>query len=216
MTDMVRNQILLNNVRLDRVSLTAPYKSKQPNQDPNKKDKYHIDAILGETHPQFQELRAVIRGVATARWKDQTDSNLAMIATNNMRFCLQKGDQYRPGKPQYAGLLFISAGNEEQPTIVASENGVNIANRNTPVILTPSHPLWPYAGCYANVHLQFYCYTFQNSPGLAASVLGVQFFNHGTRLRGAAVSSGSEFGIIPGAADGPPPSQPASGGAGLI
>jgi Protein of unknown function (DUF2815) len=216
MAEIVKNQIILNDVRIDRVSLTQPYKSRTQAADPNKKDKYHLDAILAQAHPQFAQLQEVIRGVAAARWKDQAAQTLAMISQNNMRFCLQRGDQYRPGKPQYAGLLYISAGNEEQPTIVVSENGVNIANRNTPTVLTPSHPCWPYAGSYCNVQLQFYCYTYQNSPGLAASVLGVQFYRHGERLRGASVSSVSEFGIVPSAADGAPPSQPAGGGAGLI
>lgn len=223
MADVVRNQIILNDVLLDRVSLASPFKSKVPQIDAKtgaaKADKYHIDAILATTHPQFGALQEIIRGVAAAAWKEQAQQNLDMIKGNNQRFCLQPGDQYRPGKAQYAGKVYLSAGNEEQPTIVVTENGVNISNRNTPVVLTPAHQSWPYAGSQCNVHLQFYAYKFNNSPGLACSVLGVQFFKHGTRLKGASVSSGAEFGIVPGAADAPPPGggAPASGGgAGLI
>lgn len=223
MTDVVKNQIILNDVLIDRVSLASAFKSKTPSIDPKtgvaKADKFHVDAILGTTHPQFAELQTLIRGVAAAAWKEQAQQTLDMIKGNNMRFCLQPGDQYRPGKPQYAGKVYISAGNEEQPTIVVTENGINIATRNTPVVLTPAHPSWPYAGSQANLHLQFYCYKFNNSPGLACSVLGVQFYKHGTRLKGANVSSGAEFGIVPGAADAPPPGGgvPAGGGgAGLI
>lgn len=232
MTEPIRNQIIMQDVRLARVSLTRPFQSRTPQVDAKtgapKKDKYHIDAIFAQTHPQFAALQEIIRNVATAAWKEQTQQTLDMIKGNNQRFCLQRGDLYRPGKEEYKGLLYISAGNEEQPTIVVTENGINIANRHTPAqlampnppaLLTPAHPLWPYAGCRANVHLQFYTYKFNNSPGFGCGVLGVQFYNHGQRLSGATVSSGAEFGIVPGAADGAPPTTSnaaPTGGDGLI
>jgi len=216
----VPRQIKMDNVRLLRVSLTKQYIGKDAKIDPTtgkQEGKYHIDAVFAPTHPQFPELQNLIRGVATAKWKDQTQQTLDMIKGNNQRFPLQRGDQYRPGKPAYAGMLYISAGNKDQPTILVTENGVNIANRNTPVILTPSHPCYPYEGCYANVLLEFYTYLYGNSPGLGCSVLGVQFNKHGERLRGSSVASGSEFGLVPADADGAPAGAAApTGGAGLI
>jgi len=217
----VSKQIKMNNVRLLRVSLTKPYIGKDAKIDPTtgKPDgKFHIDAVFPPTHPQFPQLQQLIRDVATAKWKEQTQQTLDMIKGNNQRFPLQRGDQYRPGKPDYAGMLYVSAGNKDQPTIVVTENGVNIANRDTPVVLTPSHPCWPYDGSYANVHLEFYTYLYGNSPGLGCSVLGVQFFNHGTRLRGSSVASINEFGLVPQHADAPPGSSAPvqTGGAGLI
>jgi hypothetical protein len=219
----VTKQIKMNNVRLLRVSITKPYVGKDAKVDPatgKQEGKFHIDAVFAPTHPQFPELQNLIRSVATSKWKEQTQQTLDMIKGNNQRFPLQRGDQYRPGKPDYAGMLYVSAGNKDQPTIVVTENGVNIANRDTPIVLTPSHPCWPYDGSYANVHLEFYTYLYGNSPGLGCSVLGVQFFKHGTRLRGSSVTSVSEFGIVPADADGTPAvllqGAPATGGAGLI
>jgi len=216
----VPRQIKMDNVRLLRVSLTKQYIGKDAKIDPTtgkQEGKYHIDAVFAPSHPQFPELQNLIRGVATAKWKEQTQQTLDMIKGNNQRFPLQRGDQYRPGKPAYAGMLYISAGNKDQPTILVTENGVNIANRNTPVILTPSHPCYPYEGCYANVLLEFYTYLYGNSPGLGCSVLGVQFNKHGERLRGSSVASGSEFGLVPADADGAPAGAVApSGGQGLI
>jgi hypothetical protein len=211
----------MNNVRILRVSLVKPYIGKDAKRDAagNLEGKYHIDAVFQQTHPEFQKLRTLIRGVATEKWKEQTDSILGMIGKNNQRFPLQEGNQYRPGKPAYAGMLYVSAGNKDQPTIVVTENGVNIANRGTPAVLTPSHANWPYEGCYANVHLEFYTYLYGNSPGLGCSVLGVQFYKHGERLRGSSVSAGSEFGLVPQDADATPAGATApavSGGQGLI
>lgn len=218
----VSKQIKMDNVRILRVSLTKPYIGKDAKIDPatgKPTGKYHIDAVFAPTHPQFPELQNLIRGVATAKWKETTQQTLDMIKGNNQRFPLQRGDQYRPGKPDYAGMLYLSAGNVDQPTIVVTENGVNIANRLTPVVLSPSHPCWPYDGSYANVHLEFYTYLYGNSPGLGCSVLGVQFYKHGTRLRGSSVASVNEFGLVPADADATPAGAGAatpSAGAGLI
>jgi hypothetical protein len=219
--ETVNKQIKMDNVRLLRVSLTKPYTGRDAKVDPatgKQVGKYHIDAVFPPTHPQFSELQALIRGVATARWKETTQQTLDMIKGNNQRFPLQRGDQYRPGKPAYAGMLYLSAGNSDQPSIFVTENGVNISNRNTPVVLTPSHPCWPYEGSYANVLLEFYTYLYGNSPGLGCSVLGVQFAKHGERLKGSSVASGSEFGLVPQDADAAPAGAAAapSGGAGLI
>jgi Protein of unknown function (DUF2815) len=221
----INRQIKLNNVRLLRVSLTKQYVGKDAKIDPTTgkaEGKFHIDAVFPPTHPQFPELQGLIRGVATAKWAEQTQQNLDMIKGNNQRFPLQRGDQYRPGKPAYAGMLYISAGNKDQPTILVTENGVNISNRPAGLgggaVLTPSHPCWPYEGSYANVLLEFYTYLYGNSPGIGCSVLGVQFAKHGERLRGSSVASGSEFGlVVPADADAAPAgaATPAAG-AGLI
>jgi hypothetical protein len=219
MTETLSNQLIVNNVRLARVSLTKPYVGKNAAVDPKTgkvKEKYHIDAILGRDHSQFQAVQDIILRVATAAWKDQTAQTLEMIKGNNQRFCLQKGDLYRAGKPEYAGKVYISAGNEEQPTIVVTRDGINIANRGTPVVLTPSDPCWPYAGCFGNVHLQFYTYNFNGSPGLGCGVLGVQFYSHGERLKGSSVSSAGEFGLVPADADSKAPGSSATGTGGLI
>lgn len=221
----VQKTIKLDNVRLLRVSLTQPYSGKDAKIDPvtgKKEGKYHIDAVFAPTHTQFGALSNIIRGVCTARWKEQTQQTIDMIKDNNQRWPLQKGDKYRPGKPAYAGMLYISAGNRDQPTILVTENGVNLTNRpgagaqlGGAQILTPSHPKWPYEGCYANVLLEFYTYLYGNSPGLGCSVLGVQFYRDGERLKGSSVASGAEFGIVPGDADAQPASQE-TGSGGLL
>lgn len=227
MTEPVTSKtILMNNVRLLRVSLTKPYIGKDAKIDPatGKADgKYHVDAVFPPTHPQFPELQNLIRSVATAKWKDQTQQTLDMIKGNNQRFPLQRGDQYRPGKPAYAGMLYLSAGNKDQPTILVTENGMNLSNRPLPAdvlkgvpILTPAHPKWPYEGSYANLMLEFYTYLYGNSPGLGCSVLGVQFYRDGERLKGSSVATGAEFGLVPGDADAQPSTQAPSGGSGLI
>jgi len=216
--NIVQRQIILNNVLLNRASITTPLQDKKGEIDPKTgkvKSKYRVHLLFPQTHPQFNELQTLIRAVALAGWKDQTQAVLEQIKTNNQRFCMQRGELYYPAEPAYKGMIYISAGNKDQPTIVATENGINIANRDTPVQLTPSNPKWPYSGCKVNAQLEFYTYDY-NGKGLGCSILGLQFFEHGERLRGASVSSVKEFGIVPGQADAAAPNQPAAGGQGLI
>jgi hypothetical protein len=80
----VNRQIKLDNVRLLRVSLTKPYVGRDAKIDPatGKQDgKFHIDAVFPPTHPQFPALQQLIRDVATAKWKEQTQQTLDMIST---------------------------------------------------------------------------------------------------------------------------------------
>jgi Protein of unknown function (DUF2815) len=211
--EAVKRDIILSDVRIARVSLTRPFEPKTPQLDSRtgkpKANKYHVDVLFAESHPQFLELQERIRGVAFAAWGDKAQQTLSLINGVKQQFCLQRGDKQRPDKPEYAGMLYVSASNETQPTIGYTENGVNVFNRGTPVMAAPSDDKWPYAGCYANVHVQFYTYLFNNSPGLGCSVLGVQFNRHGQRLTSAAVSSGKEFGLVLGQADKTPPAAAA-------
>jgi hypothetical protein len=211
----VQRQIILNNVLLNRASITTPLQDKKGEIDPKTgkvKSKYRVHLLFPQTHPQFNELQALIRGVAVGGWKDQTAAVLEQIKSNNQRFCMQRGELYYPSEPAYKGMIYISAGNKDQPTILATENGVNIANRGTPAVLTPSNPQWPYSGCKVNAHLEFYTYDY-NGKGLGCSVLGIQFFEHGERLRGSSVSTGAEFKPVAAKeADGAPPAAGAAGG----
>lgn len=219
MAQNVPLQIIMNDVRLARVSITQPYVGKDAEVDPatgKPKGKYHIDAIIEATHPQLDQFKALMRAAVEKKFGDKAPDMLELIKETD-KLCLHRGDTHRPGKPEYAGKLYISANNDEQPTIVVTENGVNIANRGTPVILTPSHPCYPYAGCRANVHLQVFAYDYvkKGARGVSAQIMGVQFLRHDTRLQGSAVSSASEFGLVAGDADKAPP-QSAKGGDGLI
>lgn len=222
MTETVSNQIILMDVRIDRVSLTKPFIGQDAPIDPatgQKVGKYHVDCILPPDHPQLPAFQQLMREAVVRKFKDEAAVVLEQIRANN-KFPLHRGDVDRAGKAQYAGMLYISANNDEQPTIVVTENGVNIANRGTPVVLTPSHPLYPYPGCYANVQLSVYGYSHpKGGKGVAAQVMGVQFNRHGQRLMGAQVSSASEFGLVAQQADGAPPTPAlaaAGGGTGLI
>lgn len=220
MAETVSNQIILQDVRLARLSITTPYIGKDAAIDPTTGKavgKYHADLILGPNHPQLEAFKTLMRQAVMKKFGDQWEVALEQIRTSD-KTALHRGDVNRAGKPEYAGQLYISANNDDQPTIVVTENGVNIANRGTPVVLTPSHALYPYPGSYANVQVSVFAYSHpKGGKGVSAQLMGLQFLRHGTRLQGSSVSSAGEFGLVAGAADSAPPaSAGAKGGEGLI
>jgi hypothetical protein len=161
MPEAVANQVILNDVRLARVSLTKPHVRNDTEIDPatrRQKGTYHVDAILDASHPQVEAFKALMRAAVVQRFAEKANEVFEQIEAQD-KLCLHQGDVARAGEPEYAGKLYISATNAEQPTIVVTERGINIANRGTPVVLTQSHPLWPYPGCYANVHLSIFAST---------------------------------------------------------
>jgi hypothetical protein len=216
--------LLLEGVRLDRVSLTTPYvgKDAKPNPKTGKVEgKYHADLIMDDTYPKLPDIKAAMRDAIVRKFGDQAAVVLEQIAGNN-KLALHRGNVDRPGKPQYKDKLYLSASNNEQPNIVVTENGVNIATIGTPIVLTPAHPLYPYPGCYANVFVSFFAYDYQEngrsvSKGVSCTLMGVQFARHGERLKSAQIVGASEFGLVASDADAPAPAATAStGGAGLI
>lgn len=218
MTEAVTNVIILNDVRIDRVSLTRPFIGKDAKVDPKtgkQEGKYHVDAIFKPEHPQYPAFKLLMRAAVQKKfvaYPGGWEAALEKIAGQD-KLCVHRGNMTRPGKPQYKDLLYISANNDEQPTILVTENGVNIANRDTPMQFTPSHPSWPYAGCYANLQLQVFAYDHPTGgQGVSAQVLGVQFLRHGERLQSAQVSDVGAFGLTAAAADGAPPAQAADAG----
>jgi hypothetical protein len=210
--------LLVQNVRIARVSLLRPYIGKDAKTDPatgQKLGKYHADCIIDPTHPQLPRIKELMRAAAVRKWKGDAEQVLTQIAAQD-KLALHRGDITRAGKSEFAGKLYISASNAVQPNIVVSDNGVNLSTADGS--LNPGHACYPYAGCWANVIVDFWPYEHPTGgKGISSSLLGVQFLRHDVRLAGVSVASTSEFGLVAGEADGAPPAAvAASGGSGLI
>jgi hypothetical protein len=210
-TTFEKQDFILKDVRGSLMSLFRPYKNPA---DPTSKPNYHVDLIMSRTHPQFGEVQERIKAAAQKTWGAEWETVLAQLQAQD-RLCIHKGEVGRPGKPEYAGQVFISAnrGAERQPVpqIIVSENGVNkLINDN------PAHPFAPYSGCWINAHIDIW--GMKSKPGqparICAGLLGVQFYRHDTRLGGTTPSSMDEFGVVATDADGAAPA--AGGGDSLI
>jgi hypothetical protein len=219
MTETEPLSLMLLDVRLARVSLIRPYVGKDSPIDPitgKAVGKYHVDAILLTTHPQLQKIKDLMRLAATNLFKNETEQALIQMAAQD-KLALHRGDITRAGKPEYAGKLYLSASNDVQPTVVVSENGVNLSTEpGSPTPLAYSHPSFPYSGSHGNLIVTFRAYNHpKGGKGISCYLKGVQFVRHDARLAGASVASAKEFGIVASQADAAPPTQ-VSGGEGLI
>jgi hypothetical protein len=210
--------LIIQDVRLARVSLIRPYIGKDAKIDPTTgkpTGKYHSDIIVSTTHPQLARVKELMRAAAVRKWKSDAEQVLTQIAAQD-KLALHRGDITRAGKPEFAGMLYISSSNSVQPNIVVSENGINLSTLDGS--LNPGNPAYPYAGCRANVIVDFWAYEHPTGgKGISSTLLGVQFLRHDVRLAGSSVASTNEFSLVPGEADGAAPSAVAvAGGNGLI
>lgn len=208
-------QIVLADVMLGKfVHLATPrvYKPDANGRIPD--PKFEVEVIIEKTHPQLQTLLGLQRGAAQKRWPNDFEAKLITLQAKD-KVLLHRGDATRIGDAAYAGKYYFSPKNKEQPTIVVTKNGVNIATRGTPVILTPNDECFPYPGCRCNMQIDVWGYDDsgkQIPPVMGATLMGIQFFKHGKRLAGTRVSSASEFGLVATDADGPSPTAASSGG----
>lgn len=214
MTEEKRKTYILSNVRAGiYVHLITPRQGKAYEDGTQPPPKYELEVIVPPDHPQKADLVAMQRAGAQRTFGSEWEDKLKSLSARD-RILLHKGDATRIGKQAYAGMLYLSAKNVEQPTIIVSESGSNIATRGTPKVLLPSHKNWPYAGCMVNVELDIYAYK-KSGGGISATLLGVQFAGDAPRLGNVQVSSAGSFGIVATEVDGAAPSQ-SEGGDGLI
>lgn len=209
--------LIIQDVRLARVSLIRPYIGEDAETDPatgKKMGKYAANLIMAPTHPQIPRVKELMRAAVVKKFKDSAEAVLTQIAAQD-KLALHRGDVTRAGKPEFAGMLYISASNPVQPNIVVTDSGVNLSTSDGS--LTPSHPNFPYAGCRANVIVNFWAYDHKKGgKGISCTLLGVQFLRHDARLAGSSVASTNEFSLVSGEADGAPPAAQVATSAGLI
>jgi hypothetical protein len=213
-TEEKRKTFMLMGVRAGQyVHLITPRQGKPYEDGTLPPPKYELELIVPRNHPQFQALKDEQRSAVQRAFGTEWEAKLTGLAARD-RVLLHNGDATRIGKPAYAGMAYISAKNTEQPTIIVSEGGENIATRGTKRVLLPSHKHWPFAGCMVNVELDIYAYK-KSGGGVTATALGVQFAGDGQRLGNAQVSSAGAFGIVATDVDGAAPTQ-SSASDGLI
>jgi hypothetical protein len=189
--------IHLSNVRLSYFYGFEPFTPQPTQQNPNPKPVYCLHALMDPKHPDLPRVAALIQKVAEAEWKEETSVILPALKAKD-DICLHKGDVTKAGKPEYAGLYFVSANNKKPFTIVDGDR--------TPLRAKDGRP---YSGCYANVILDIWAQNNQFGKRVNATATGVQFLRHAEAFGGGAPAADpNEFGNVVAAAsaDAPAPS----------
>jgi co-chaperonin GroES (HSP10) len=201
-TGKVNSVFTLDDALLSFVFAYKPYKSDEG------KESYTAHGIIIPDHPQLAALQKVIRDVAFAKWKEESETILKQLKAQDRLF-IHRGNIAKAGRAEYKDKLFISTSRKAEdgpPTVVATVDGVNQKT-------DARHALAVYSGCKGRV--MFNVWAQDNKAGgkrINAGLMGLQFLAHGPRLSGSGrVASADEFGIVATDADAPAPSTATSG-----
>ena len=93
-----------------------------------------------------------------------------------LKLPLRDGDEERPERPEYRGMLFINAASRQKPSVV---------NSSKQAILDPAEF---YSGCYGRVSINFYPYNMAGNRGVGAGLNHVQKLFDGESLTGRATA----------------------------
>jgi len=191
---MAENKLFkLNNVRIVFPKLFDGEQEKY--QETDKDAYYGASWLIVPTDPQVEAIKAEIRRVAVAKWKDQAEAMLKAFALKD-KLPLHDGDlkATKPYGAAYKGMLYISARNNARtnPPIPVYDNVIDPATGKARVITSRNDPHAPYSGCFTNVYLNFFGYT-TGGEGIACSIAGVQFSKDGERLSGGVQAAADDF-----------------------
>lgn len=126
-----------------------------------------------------KKIEAEILRVAELKWPGKGAQVIKQIAGNNMRYCFRpEGEKTYAG---YEGNRFFKATNESR---------VPVIDRDRSPLVAADGKI--YSGCYVSVAVEFYAYE-NNGKGIAASLMGVQFYKHGDAFSGGGVANPDDF-----------------------
>lgn len=204
--------VLLTEVRLRVAFLAQPYVSK--NDDGKDKASYSVVALIEPNSPAHQAIRQANREVAQAAWGAQWEAVMQQLAAQD-RLCLHDGAT-KATDPSYQGKLFVSASSSRKPRTLVTRGGVNVE-------ISEKDPMFPYAGCWANVLVNPWAQGPDGKPNkfgkrVNAEILAVQFLRHDEAFgRAAAPIKLEEFPTVEtNGADAAPPAAAAGSAASLI
>jgi hypothetical protein len=200
--------IYLSNVRLSFPHLTQPQISKKfPDNAPN----YGADFILEENHPDWVKFMQAFATLAQERYKDKAQQVMQMIHNDRKSRCYGSGSEKVNGKTLevysgYAGKMFISAKNKNQPQIVDS-TGAKIDNANSMLYRDLTSKM--YAGCRVNAVINPWLKVTSN--GIGCDLVAIQFAGDDQPFGEAAPDVTNLFGAVAVAAGPTPAPAPAMG-----
>lgn len=184
-TNQPIGRILLKDVRLAFPNLFQAVQV-QGQGDP----KFGATLILGADHPQLKEIKAKMVAVAKEKWAAKADGIYKVLETKD-RLALHDGDT-KPNYDGFAGNFFINATAAENaaPTVIDRDR--------SPLSKTSGRP---YAGCYANVSVEFWAQDNKFGQRINAQLRGVQFYRDGDAFSAGRPADSDEFDDVSAGAD---------------
>jgi hypothetical protein len=200
--------MLITNVRFSYFYGFEPFTPRPSAQNPNPKPMFTCHGLMAPDHPDLPRVAAEIEAVGAAHtWKGgMTWDQVKAMCKGGDKLCLHRGDVTKAGKPEYAGLFFISANNKARFTIIDADRKILTAKDGR-----------PYSGCFGNMIVDIYAQDNEWGKRINATITGAQFLRHGDAFGGgAAPAQADEFPMAAASADAAAPSAASDPLAGLV
>lgn len=151
--------------------------------------RYSANIIIPKDSPAHKACLEAMRAAAAEKWgENKADAAVSSLIKQN-KVALVDGDT--KDLDGYEGNMVVQAHAKlaEPPTLVASENGVNVAlDRETQTRI--------YSGCYVNAIVSFWAQDNQWGKRVNAQLAGLQFVRDGEPFSSARPASADDFEVI--------------------
>lgn len=146
--------------------------------------------ILESNGPDHKKALAAMRAAAAEKWGEDKAEAAMKSLIKAQKTALVDGDT-KPDLDGYAGNVVVQAHAKanEPPTLVATENGINIAlDRETQNRI--------YSGCYVNAIIEFWAQDNQWGKRINAQLCGLQFVKDGEAFSGGRPAGTDDFDVV--------------------
>lgn len=169
-------------VKNARLSFPALFEPRDYQGDGNFKWQGHF--LIPKNDPQVASLNDVMLQVAKDKWGAKGKAQFDLLKEDN-KLCFHDGKR-KPENEEYEGMMFISASNAKvKPDVRRRDKSKAEASDENTLF---------YPGAIVLGVFDIYCQDSKFGRRINASLMGVQFMEHGERFAGAAaVATDSDF-----------------------
>lgn len=171
-----------------RIAFPDIFRAKVFGADANAKPSYSALLIADPATQaaEIEKVKAAIREVATAQWKDKA-AQMLQVLSGKQDLCLRSGD-LKPEYDGFAGMMYLSTRRREAdgPPLVVDQRR-NPVSESSGVI---------YSGCYVNAIIDIWPQDNNWGKRINAQLQGVQFAGDGERFSGGGTAKPEEFDVL--------------------
>ncbi len=174
-------EMMLNQVRLSFPELFVPTTVQGMG-----KPKYRAVFLVPADSPLKKKIDAAVKAVAVEKWGAKANAVLANVINDPKSCCWQDGAKKE--YDGYQGQWALSASKEQakgRPLVLDADK--------TPLTESDGRP---YAGCYVNAKVGFWCQDNQFGKGVRCELLGVQFAKDGDAFTAGGTADVDEFDVV--------------------
>jgi len=160
-------------IKIDNVRLSYPYIFKKGTYEGKENKKYTVTLILDKNNPKHVEAKKLIDSQIEAIYKEK---GVKRSDFKEDKFCIKESSE------EFPNHWLIKTGNAKRITVIDRDRSPLTEDDNK-----------IYAGCYANVIVDFYYFDKQYGKFVLSNIYGIQFSEHGEALESVNIDVSKDF-----------------------